>query len=236
MISHPLPQHAPVVARTVRPVLIAVHNACEEIVAGLGSALFSVRTLDGLSCDVRAGELLLLVGGVASGATSLLAAMHGSPSRVRAARHVTAGVQLRRATIPFSASEAIMTGWRAAQVEPPEPIDGAAAVAEGRAPVVYLLRVRPDDVTRANSTGVNTTHSWRAWAAALRARGGAVVLARADNASEHVRGREKRTTDRGALSEVAMVRETNECGRGWIRTITVHAGRIVSADRQWSGG
>lgn len=228
MISHQLSQHAAVVARTVRPVLIAVQDACEEIVAGLGSALFSVRTLDGLSCDVRAGELLLLVGGVASGATSLLDALYGPPaSRARAQRRVTSGVQLRRATIPFNASEAIIAGWRDAQ-------DSSQSAASPdvsnvtRAPVVYLLRVRPNDPTRDASIGGITPHSWRAWSGALKRCGGAVVLAR--GSERRVGEGEKRATAQRAFQDLAMVRESYERDDVQIRTLTLHAGRIVSAE------
>ncbi len=233
MISHPLFQRAASSTRTERPILVAVHNACEEIVAGLGSALFSVRTLDGLSCDVRAGELLLLVGGVASGATSLLGALYGPPaSRARAQRYAIPGVQLRRATIGFGASEAIVAGWSDAQASTPIPHSSNAATAAARTPVVYLLRVRADDSTRAGCTGAITTHSWRSWAAALRERGGAIVLARANQSSAAPQENEKRTGDRAVPSEISMVRESADRGRHQMRTITLHAGRIISADWQ----
>lgn len=236
MISQPNSQSAAPSARTERPILVAVHNACEQIVAGLGNALLSIRTLDGLSCDVRAGELLLLVGGVASGATSLLGALYGPPaSRARAQRSVTPGVQLRRATIPFSASEALVAGWRDARDPSLARSASDGSGTNARAPVVYLLRVRPDDSTRAAVTGAITTHSWRAWASALQRCGGAIVIARQSTPAGGTFEHGKRAAASGAHSEMTMVREASVADRDLVRTLTLHAGRIVSADRQWRG-
>ena len=235
MIRRPISQSVASPTPTERPILVAVRNACEEIVAGLGNALVSVRTLDGLSFDVRAGELLLLIGGVASGATSLLGALYGPPaSRARAQRYVTPGVQLRRATIPFSASEALIAGWSDAHHAPRTASSSDASNAHSRGPVVYLLRVRPDDATRAASCGAITTHSWREWAGALQRCGGAIVLARHGSAPNERVEHEQRAPGRGALPDFSMVRESSNRDRSHVRTLTLHAGQFVSADRQWA--
>lgn len=233
MISRPISDRAALPARADRPILVAVRDACEEIVAGFGSALLHVRTLDGLSCEVRAGELLLLVGGVASGATSLLSALYGPPmSRARAQRVVSPSVQVRRATIAFSVSEAIIRGWRDTQ----HAWDAADSRADGAAVesarVVYLLRVRPDDAMRPATTGAISLHSWREWAGMLKRRGDAVVLARHANPERALTLNEKRATGRGALPESAMVRESRDREEHHVRVLTLHAGRIVSADRR----
>ncbi len=237
MISRPISQSGASSAPTERPILVAVRNACEEIVAGLGSALVRVRTLDGLSFEVRAGELLLLTGGVASGATSLLGALYGPPaSRARAQRYVTPGVQLRRATIPFSASEALIAGWRDAHDThdalrtAPSP---DASSAGSRPPVVYLLRVRPDDATRTAATGAITQYSWREWAGALQRCGGAIVVARQGRSPGNRAEHGTRATDGAAPPDFSVVRESSDRDRSYVRTLTLHAGRIVSADRQW---
>ncbi len=223
MIRRPFPCGDSSPSFAHRPVLVAVRNACEEIVAGLGSALCTVRTLDGLACDVRAGELLLLVGGVASGAISLLSALQGVRTRGRAQRLLTPGVRIRRAMIPFAASEAIIAGWKDALSAG----QTLGIVGPGNsAPLVYLLRVRPAASARPETTGAFTLGAWRAWAEALQRQGSAIVLARHDEPRPPIR----RAVGTVANSDPVLVRETPPDGRTQIRTLTLHAGRIVRVE------
>ncbi len=179
------------------PVLVSVRDAREEVIAGYGGTLLAVRTLDGCSCDVHARELLLLTGGVASGARALLRAFHGPSLRVQLTRQVAEGVQIRRAVIQSAALSPILRGWRDAvtSADTNERVSGQAERAE-RANlssvsvrhVVYLLRVRATGGARATGSaavgsafGTDSEHdaysSWRQWAESLRRSGGAIVLA-----------------------------------------------------------
>lgn len=143
-------------------VLLAVREWHEEVRAGLGGATAAVRTLDGVSLAVHAGELVILRGGVASGASTLLSALAGTRAGLPAAHRVghriaARGVQIRRAAISIDAFRALHAVWTASL-----PIERTSRV-------IYCFRVRverqrPED-----------DEPWRAWARALRAGGGSVI-------------------------------------------------------------
>ncbi len=239
--------HSGTVREPARRVLVALENAHEEISAGYGSTVLVVRTLDGLSCSVHTGELLRLSGGVASGVRSLLHAFHGTRSRIQVERRVAAGVQLRRACIPALAERAILAGWSDGAESPclrefvPQPHPHT------RGDVVYLLRVRDGDehgphsaprVSPAHERTVVNMHAWRTWAAALKRQGGAIVLAcpvsadsiaSSPDASAPVHTSNKqRATGRGALPSNHRVCEPHTTPSTAVRTLTLHAGRILS--------
>ncbi len=225
-----------------RPVLVAVRDAREELIAGCGTTLLAVRTLDGLSCDLHEGELLFLTGSVASGARALLRAFHGHTTRLHVRRRVAQGVQIRRAAINASALEGIVAGWHD---HPARAIDASATTPASSRRVVYLLRVRsPSQLCATSSHAANTDAiaSWRHWAAALRVRGGAMVLACEGSASMQAADIRPRRVTKLGDTPVDVVREsmidrlsyepsrnrTREVGtRTGVRVLALAAGRIV---------
>ncbi len=217
------------------PVLLAVRDMHEEVRAGLGHASLIVRTLDGVSLAVHAGELVVLRGGVASGAASLLAALAGARRHQQRGTRVEAhGVQVRRGRISRSAFDAIGSAWSQPRV--PDSRIGAP-----RIPVVYVFRVRSEpDARRYPSRPDTRTLAdpavWRAWAASLRATGGSVVAywplsARevVDRVYEHHDAMAGTRTP--AVHEAAAgARGEHRGSAGGVRLLTLAAGRIVSAD------
>ncbi len=230
-----------------RRVLVSVTNAREVIRAGFGGARLTVRTLDQISCHVHAGELLTLRGSVASGALSLLRALHGTSPRIRAEHRSVPHVQLRRATISALAARSIDEGWRdvrtkrreLAAVDAGSPHCVREAQPGPRSPVVYLLRVRSPrvgerpPVSPLVDTPQSGAHVWREWAQQVRDAGGAVVLAvqtpLADSrpAPPHAK---TRPTNRGTRFTSMAVREGAGASGGNIRTLTLHAGQFINAD------
>lgn len=199
------------------PVLLSVHNVHEEIAAGLGRARCIVRTLDGLSCDIRAGELVILQGGVASGASSLLDVFAGMRTRARGTRYIAEKVRVRRGGVGADAARAIIAGW-SEQYTLPHTQQRCAET-----PVAYLLRVRTRSSTTAN---VDAQHdAWRTWAAALRQRRGTIVLSVQQSRAETA----QRADIVGALRESTVVREHHlPQTRPNVRILTLVAGKIVT--------
>jgi energy-coupling factor transporter ATP-binding protein EcfA2 len=251
---------------TPPPVLLAVRDVREEIRAGLGQTSLTVRTLDGVTLQVHAGELVVLRGGVASGASSLLAALSGA-RRVRTGhRRLARGVQVRRACISSAAFSAIAAAW--AQ---PQPAASNQSQPLARARVVYLFRVRagapgrPTAVLAHDSTGRRSAADasvWGVWAESLRAHGGSIVAHVADDrlhdprpyapSSRYPHAKAAQNTspavheatagDRRSypMSRDASTERPRHRPRGTMRTLTLAAGRIVSADPvthpTWSHG
>lgn len=211
--------------RTESPVLLSVHDLHEEIVAGAGGATCAVRTLDGLSCHVRVGELVVLQGGVASGANSLLDVFAGLRARVRGVRHVHPRTRVRRGAISTTAARAIVAAWSDAHRVPAPAVTRwpiiATPTANAAAPVAYLLRVhtRPDAVAApAVSAG------WRDWAERVRTYNAAVVLA-----VQFALGTTERTAGPEAPPEQYVVREPQRVyDSARVRVLTLRAGRIVA--------
>lgn len=226
-----LPDHSP-------PVVLSVRDLREEVRAGLGRAALSVRTLDGVSLTVHSGELIVLRGGVASGAASLLNALAGVSRHQSGVRLPASGLRVRRACISARAFAAIDAAWREVL---PAPV--LAAEPHPSAPLVYVFRVRSPRAAQETRgrDGLADPAAWRAWAHALRAGGGSVVA--------HVTNHFTVTPHPPARYESDGVRSTavhepfsgTRALRiertGGVRTITLAAGRIVSADpaiRPWS--
>ena len=105
-------------SRSTSPILLAVRDLREEVRAGFGQSLFAVRPLDGVSLAVRGGELVVLRGGVACGAASLIAHLTGIRAIRSGARIVARGVQVRRGCISERALAALMSGWSAIPEKP----------------------------------------------------------------------------------------------------------------------
>jgi hypothetical protein len=220
-----------------RTPLLAVHDLREEIHAGSGSTFACVRTLDGVSLTVHAGDLVVVQGGVASGAASLIAAIVGARRTARGARHTMGGLQIRRGRIDHTALRALQAAWpRPRQDERPDPT---------RTPVLYVLRVRPatSPSTRPAADGTDAgtafAHAWRTWCAALRKRGGS-VLVHVATASD-VRSRRTDAPRPQFVSEAPSLTDSSwredEREPRAVRVLTFDAGRIVSADparRRWS--
>ena len=201
------------------PVLLSVRNVHEEIAAGLGRARCIVRTLDGLSCDICAGELVILQGGVASGASSLLDVFAGMRTRARGMRYVAEKVRVRRGAIGADAARSIIAGWSDQYTRPHRQQQRAET------PIAYLFRVRARSST--TTANLDARHqAWRTWAAALYQRHGTIVLS--------VQQSREETTQRadivGALREPTVVRERNlRQPRADVRILTLVAGKIVTA-------
>jgi energy-coupling factor transporter ATP-binding protein EcfA2 len=249
---------------TPPPVLLAVRDVREEIRAGLGQTSLTVRTLDGVTLQVHAGELVVLRGGVASGAPSLLAALSGA-RRVRTGhRRLARGVQVRRACISNAAFSAIAAAW--AQ---PQSASGNHSQPPVRARVVYLFRVRAGAPSRPTAPRTHDSAGrkaadpsvWGVWAESLRAHGGSIVAHVADDRlhdprayspSRYPRAKAAQNTspavheatagDRRSypMSREASTELRRHRPRGPMRTLTLAAGRIVSADPvmhpTWSHG
>jgi energy-coupling factor transporter ATP-binding protein EcfA2 len=233
---------------TPPPVLLAVRDVREEIRAGLGQTSLTVRTLDGVTLEVHAGELVVLRGGVASGAPSLLAALAGVRRARRGHRRLARGVQVRRAGISDAAFAAIAAAW--AQ---PREARGHELAFPARPRVVYIFRVRspergPPPGPRGHTLNAGTvadTSVWGAWAEALRARGGSIVAHIADDRGHAARPTyprvepvTKRTSpavheatagDHRAYQTPGKASRASTRVHGRVRTITLAAGRIVSA-------
>ena len=218
-------------SRSSSPLLLAVRDLHEEVRAGFGQSLFAVRTLDGVSLAVRAGELVVLRGGVACGAASLIAHLTGTRALRSGARIVARGVQVRRGCISERALDALMSGWSAA---PDNPIHAPVR----RAPVVHVFRVRPFKESPAQPEHLlRAQHEqWRAWAMALRAEGGSVVVHAPlpPTAPRPVRRYGMHPTMHPSTRKPPAVNEPSTAGNepsgDGIRVLTLAAGRIVSAD------
>ena len=174
-------------------VLVAVHEVSDEVRAGFGRTAFVMRTLDKVSLSVCSGELVLLHGGVASGAVSLLAALAGHRMPPRGSRTMAHGVQVRRASISTAAAQGIVSGWtRATQ---PDHIPTlrrqkqaqTLAQPQPQVPtqpqVVYVLRVRapkrlalPQSPDSPPAVPHDERRVWAAWANDLKRRGASVVV------------------------------------------------------------
>lgn len=243
------------------PVLLEVRNVREEIRAGLGQASLTVRTLDGVTLAVHAGELVVLRGGVASGAPSLLNALAGVRRARRGHRRLARGVQIRRACISDAAFAAIAAVW--AQ---PVPARGNDVEFPVRPRVVYIFRVRSPARGRQAGPGghvfnvgtVTDTSVWGVWAESLRARGGSIVAHVTNDAAHAARPRyphaapDTKRTSPAVHEATAGDRRSYQTRRdastvlprrhptGRVRTITLAAGRIVSAGPAthptWSDG
>lgn len=151
------------------PVLLEIRNASEVVRAGLGQTALHVRTLDTVSLAVHAGELLIVQGGVASGASTLLSTLAGTRRRVVGTRVAAPHLQILRARISESAFATLIAAWSSAT-------HANTPAASTASPIVYLLRVgaSPNPRTPVSPPTVSA-HTWEAWAQALRARGGAIV-------------------------------------------------------------
>ncbi len=211
--------------------LLAVRDLHEEIHAGFGQSLFAVRTLDGVSVSVRAGELVVLRGGVACGAASLVAQLAGTRPIRTGARIVAKGVRIRRGCISEEALRALVAGWSATP---------AITRYAREAPVVHVFYVRPYVSSSARPTREAGTgyEQWCAWAMALRAQGGG-VLVHLPISSETGEGRREKGDVRPAgylpspLSRLPsrFVHESKGADNAnGVRVLTLAAGRIVSAD------
>ncbi len=219
MLSRMLSSSRPQSVTVASPVLLSVHNMHEEITAGLGHARCSVRTLDGLSCEIRAGELVILQGDIASGASSLLDVFAGLRTRSRGIRHVAEKVRVRRGAISRGAARAIIAGWSVQHTQTD------IQHLRKETPVAYLLRVRTR--TRANTSVTSSHHAWRTWAAALRQENCAIVLGVRPPLALVTQRTTQRTTQR---AEPVMVREpSRNQSRPNVRVLTLVAGKIVTA-------
>lgn len=224
------------------PVVLAVRDLHEEIRAGYGASLFAVRTLDGVSLTVRAGELVVLRGGVACGAASLVAHLTGMRVLRSGVRIAARGVRIRRGCISEEALDALVAGWSTAPVA----ADGASTPAPR---VVHVFRVRPSSSLSATRPSVvvrDGREQWRAWAATLRAREGSVIAhvpitPRFPPRASPGRYDRPPKTQKPPVVHEATTGDHDGYDAYWdssggVRVMTLAAGRIVSVDpvtRPW---
>lgn len=162
---------------TARAPLLAIHRGRAEARAGSHSASICIRDLDDVSVAVHEGELVVLHGGVASGANALFHILSGARVLQGGVRTVAPHVRIVRATISARAFAAIHESWphrRHARVGYSKrgrsrPTDAPPRDAHRD---VFLFRVRPS-VEHADTTMMD--NAWRAWAHVVRQRGGAIV-------------------------------------------------------------
>ena len=219
-------------AHPPRRVVLELRECSAHVRAGYGLAAIAVRTLDNISLAVHQRELVLLRGGVASGARALVRALDGRLKICDGSRRAVPNVQLRRASVSAIALQGMVDGWR-------EPVayDVADAVTS---PVVYLFRVRSTPASPSGDGDHRDRAAWRLWARALRARGGSIV-AQIDHVSEAMptaarhdeqpvwRPNAKTPAVHDASAGVSRVSETTGASAG-IRVCTLVAGRLISAD------
>lgn len=207
--------------RAAPNVLVSVHDVREEIRAGFGSAQVVVRTLDGVSLSVHAGEFVIVHGGVASGASSLLAVMAGRRATASGSRHASPSLQIRRGAISEEAMQAMRRAW----LERPTRVGQTIP----RVQVLYLFRVRSHPAPAARESPVGM-HRWAAWARTLRADGGSVLV--------HVPTTPSCQPDAGATERPQKHSPAvfeNTAGErlpvspASVREFTIASGRIVSA-------
>jgi hypothetical protein len=177
-MTPPLRRFARSQYRVSSRVLVTVDNAQDDLAVGAGSARLAIRTLDRVSVAVRARELLVLRGGVASGARALARVLAGVRTPRAGVRHLAPRVQMRYGCIDQADWLQLRDAWSARGIAEP----GPARDAVRHAPVVYVLRVRGVSARDARTANVRTARAartpvdWVTWCASVRARGGAVVV------------------------------------------------------------
>ncbi len=206
--------------------LVQLRALREEISAGAGSAFATVRTLDDVSLTIQAGELVVIAGGVASGAASLVSAVAGLRAIRHGQRRVARGVQIRRGVIGSDACRALVQAWADEQAIDYRTTIGAGVGANGSTPtrLLYVLRVRAEQSSSA------PVDAWRSWCAALRTRGGSVLLHGA--AASHYQSLSSVAPHRHTVREPLPSGLTSHQRRpaNTIRLVSLDAGRIVTAD------
>ena len=213
------------------PVLLAVRDLHEEIRAGFGRSMLTVRTLDGVSLVVRSGELVVLRGAVACGAASLIALLTGTRTVRSGVRIVARGVQIRRGCIGPDALNALMSGWSATPVRPLHAF-------VRRTPVVHVFHVRSSaGSSRRPPAMVDADQDqWRAWAMSLRAQGGSVIVHVPITGTPSPRppirryGMHPRSGRAPVVQEATTTSDARGDSTGGVRVLTLAAGRIVGAD------
>ena len=241
--------HQPVSRRA----LLRVQNVHQTVRAGTDAASVCVRTLDGVSVCVCAGELVILRGGVASGAPSLAAFMAGRRHGIRGEREIVSGLRVRRGSITTTAFHALRTAWDSEIVSRAAvPTASPHNAHSMRAPVVYVFRVRADvgSSQRAQlSTGAHPStgtlsptraadtydayNAWREWAHTVRAQGGSVVVQCAAQSAHphpaHPRAAHPRAAQQRKHRErlSPAVHEGPSAFDDQVRVITLANGRIV---------
>ncbi|MCC6242275.1 MAG: hypothetical protein IT353_05515, partial [Gemmatimonadaceae bacterium] len=162
--------------------LLTVHGGHAETHAGGVTSSIRIRALDNVSVAIHEGELVVLQGGVASGATTLFGVMCGERMLAAGVRSVAPDVRIQRATISAQAFAAIQGAWSVPRVPMTRRDDAAPPRGEvvralhGAPRPLVLLRVRSQPHSRTHYAAPIMMHStWQAWAQVVRARGGAIV-------------------------------------------------------------
>ena len=172
------------------PPILTLHHLREEVRAGCGGAHIVVRTLDDVSLTIHAGELLLVHGGIASGARSLVRTIAGGVHARGHSGSTVCGAHIRRGRITRLAATALCRAWRLSAApereteitheqqggRPDTPDDPARSTM--RPPVLYVLRIvdTPHDSHASAPSAYHAFAKWSEWVVALRKRGGSVLL------------------------------------------------------------
>lgn len=155
-------------SNSAQPLLSLIGATAEWSVGHNPHCVATVRWLDGVHLEVRAGECVLVHHHDPAGVRILLAALAGHPAVharpwMRGARVLSRGVRVRRGSIRTDVIAPIVAAWQSAR----SPRVGSS----DRAPVVYLLRA-----SRAPAVVPADHRQWAAWAAAQRNAHGALVV------------------------------------------------------------
>ena len=219
-------RHYPIAQPTRSRTLLRVRNAQRTVRAGTNATSVCVRTLDGVSATVRAGELIILLGGVASGAPSLAAFMAGLRHGMHGHREIAGGVRVRRGSISFAAFRALRTAWESRIQTATHATAGAIEFAPpSHAPVVYVFRVR--DETTPSPSPLSAARAsvsyegWSEWARLVRASGGSVVV----QCNAHQRKHRERTSP-AVYEHPTHSRQRANSSR--VRVLTLADGRVVT--------
>ncbi len=219
-------RHYPLQQPTPTRALIRVRNVRQTVRAGTDATKVCVRTLDGVSAMVSAGELVILRGGVASGAPSLAAFMAGYRHGMHGTREIASGVRVRRGSISYSAFCALRTAWETAiPRDKCVTTDDLETAQKYATPVVYVFRVREDlalrPSPRSSVRADGGYDAWREWAQVVRVHGGSVVVQCATRQRKH------REQPSSAVHE-RPPHDRQRTSSARVRVLTLAEGRVVT--------
>jgi hypothetical protein len=171
-----------------------------------------------VSIAVHAGELVVVQGGVASGAASLVAAIVGSRRLGAGERHASRGLQIRRGQIDEASLRSLQAAWTHGGAKP--------ALREQETNVLYVLRVRRTiDTTDVPPAARDA--AWRGWGAQLRQRGGSVLVHVATALSHSPSFSAPSRSRRVSEARPTTLDVSDEASA--VRVLTLVAGRIVTS-------
>lgn len=195
--------------------LLALRAASVVREAGLSpSCRISVRLIDRIDLQIRSGDCLVVRHDTPATAEILVGLLtqerSAAPSFVIAGtRYSAPALRVRRASLPHDMVDSLVEGWRA---EAPRPIPWPTLPATR--PVLHVLRAtrRTSPVT---ASGRDPCEAWRAWGAARRAEGGAVVVVVDRATDDHGAGALIRAPSRGGSGGVRSTSASHRSTTAW---------------------